>query len=132
MQLARSAEWKLDVELECRAGITCIMGASGSGKSTILGVLAGLTVPDTGNVTVGNEVWLDRAKGIDVPIHQRRLSYVFQGLALFPHMSALHNVTYGMAHVPRDQRIERAYALLKKLGVGHLATRRPRTFSGGE
>jgi molybdate transport system ATP-binding protein len=132
IQLARSAEWNLDVELDCRAGITCIMGPSGSGKSTILGVLAGLTVPDAGTVTVGNEVWLDRARGIDVPVHQRRLSYVFQGLALFPHMSALHNVTYGMHHVPRDERTERAYVLLKKLGVGHLATRRPRTFSGGE
>ncbi|HUS29912.1 MAG TPA: ATP-binding cassette domain-containing protein [Kofleriaceae bacterium] len=132
IQLSRSAEWKLDVDLACPAGITCIMGPSGSGKSTILGVLAGLTVPDAGSVKVGNEVWLDRAKGIDVPIHRRRLSYVFQGLALFPHMSALHNVTYGMAHVPREQRAERAKTLLQKLGVLHLAMRRPRTFSGGE
>jgi molybdate transport system ATP-binding protein len=133
IRLARSAEWKLDVELTCPPGITCIMGPSGSGKSTILGVLAGLTVPEDGSVvTVGKDVWLDRAKGIDVPVHQRRLSYVFQGLALFPHMSALHNVTYGMAHVPREQRADRAIALLEKLGVGHLAMRRPRTLSGGE
>jgi len=131
--LARSADWRLDIELECPAGITCIMGPSGSGKSTILGVLAGLTVPDEGSrVAIGNSIWLDRSSGVDVPVHLRPLSYVFQGLALFPHMSALHNVTYGMGHVPREQRADRAIALLKKLGVGHLALRKPRTFSGGE
>ena len=133
IRLVRSQEWALDVTLECPAGITCVMGPSGSGKSTILAVLAGLTLPDQGShVTVGKQIWLDRAKGINVPVHQRRLSYVFQGLALFPHMSALHNVTYGMHHVPRAERPDRAHALLKRLGVGHLALRRPRTFSGGE
>jgi molybdate transport system ATP-binding protein len=133
IRLARSAEWALDVELTCPKGITCVMGPSGSGKSTILGVLAGLTVPDAGSrVAVGNEVWLDRDKGIDVPVHARRLSYVFQNLALFPHMSALHNVTYGMRYVASNDRAARALALLHKLGVGHLANRRPRTFSGGE
>jgi molybdate transport system ATP-binding protein len=131
--LARSADWRLDVDLACPAGITCIMGPSGSGKSTILGVLAGLTLPDEGSrVAMGPDVWLDRERGIDVPVHRRRLSYVFQSLALFPHMSALHNVTYGMAHMPREQRADRAIALLEKLGVGHLALRKPRTFSGGE
>lgn len=132
IQLTRSSEWALDVELACPRGITCIMGPSGSGKSTILAVLAGLAVPDAGHVTVGDEVWLDRAKKIDVPVHQRRLSYVFQGLALFPHMTALKNVEYGMHHVARADRGPRAMALLEKVGVGYLATRKPRTFSGGE
>ena len=85
-------EFTLDVALDCPPGITCVMGPSGSGKSTILGVLAGLTVPDRGRVALGDTVWLDRAKSIDVPVHRRRLSYVFQGLALFPHMTALENV----------------------------------------
>lgn len=132
IRLARSAEWALDVELTCPQGITCIMGPSGSGKSTILAVLAGLAVPDAGRVMIDGEVWLDREKRIDVPVHQRRLSYVFQGLALFPHMTALKNVEYGMHHVPRAERGPRAMALLQKVGVAHLATRKPRTFSGGE
>jgi molybdate transport system ATP-binding protein len=63
-----------------------------------------------------------------VPVHRRELAYVFQGLALFPHMTALGNVMYGM----RDRDPAKARALLDKLGVGHLANRRPRTFSGGE
>lgn len=108
------------------------MGPSGSGKSTILAVLAGLALPDAGRIAVGDEVWLDRARGVDVPVHARRLSYVFQGLALFPHMTALHNVAYGLRDGLRRERTSRAQALLDRVGVGHLARRRPRTFSGGE
>jgi molybdate transport system ATP-binding protein len=129
--LARGA-FILDVELTCAPGITCVMGPSGSGKSTLLGVLAGLAVPDRGLVTLGDEVWLDRTKDIDVPVHARRLSYMFQNLALFPHMSARRNVEYGMQELPRLERHARAQALLERVGVGHLAERRPRTFSGGE
>ena len=129
--LAR-ADFELDVELRCPPGITCIMGPSGSGKSSILAVLAGLALPDRGRIVLGDDVWLDRAKVIDVPVHHRRLAYVFQGLALFPHMSALRNVEYGMHDVARESRPAKAQALLDKLGVGHLASRRPRTFSGGE
>jgi molybdate transport system ATP-binding protein len=130
--LRRSAEFQIDVEIACPPGITCLMGPSGSGKSTILAMVAGLALPDRGRIALGDEVWLDRGKQIDVPVHERRLAYVFQGLALFPHMSALHNVEYGMHDVPRDDRRARAQSLLDRLGVGHLARRRPRTFSGGE
>jgi len=131
IQLSRG-EFRLSVEIACPPGITCVMGPSGSGKSTFLAALAGLVVPDRGRVKLGEEIWFDRARGIDVPVHERRLAYVFQGLALFPHMSALANVEYGMQEVPRDARAEKAAALLDRLGVGHLARRRPRTFSGGE
>jgi ABC-type molybdate transport system ATPase subunit len=60
------------------------------------------------------------------------MSYVFQGLALFPHMTALRNVMYGMHDQPRAGREEKAMTLLERVGVAHLARRRPRTFSGGE
>ncbi len=131
----RRDDFELALTLRCPPGITCVMGRSGSGKSTMLGILAGLALPDRGTITLGDEVWLDRARGIAVPVHHRRLAYVFQGLALFPHMSALHNVTYGMhgdAGVPRHERAAKAQELLDRVGVGHLAKRRPRTFSGGE
>jgi molybdate transport system ATP-binding protein len=130
--LTRSIEFGLDVELACPPGITCVMGPSGSGKSTLLAILAGLQLPDTGRVVMGGDVWLDRAAGIEIPVHRRKLSYVFQGLALFPHMTALANVQYGMHDVPRMEREDKAMALLKRVGVAHLARRRPRTFSGGE
>jgi molybdate transport system ATP-binding protein len=128
----RRGEFALDVDLDCPPGITCVMGPSGSGKSTILAVLAGLAVPDAGRIALGDEVCLDRKRGIEVPIHARRLSYVFQGLALFPHMTALGNVAYGLHDRRRRDRRARAQALLDRVGVGHLARRRSRTFSGGE
>lgn len=128
----RRGELQIEIELECSPGITCVMGPSGSGKSTLLSVLAGLTVPDRGTVTLGGQTWLDRAKGIDVPVRNRRVSYMFQGLALFPHMTAQNNVEYGMHDLDRSARATRATQLLERLGVAHLAHRRPRTFSGGE
>src|SRR3954466_11974371 len=90
--------FKLDVELTCGPGITCVMGPSGSGKSTILAALAGLAVPDAGKVALGDVTWFDKQAKIDVPVHERGLSYMFQGLALFPHMTAQTNVEYGMHH----------------------------------
>jgi molybdate transport system ATP-binding protein len=132
LALSRGNDFALDVELVCPPGITCVMGPSGSGKSTLLALIAGLTVADKGRVALGDEVWLDRERGIDVAVRHRRLAYVFQGLALFPHMSALHNVAYALYELPRAERVAKAQALLERVGVGHLAERRPSTFSGGE
>lgn len=128
----RGTGFVLDVELDCGPGITCVMGPSGSGKSTILAALAGLAVPSSGKVALDGQTWFDDKARIDVPVHARRLSYMFQGLALFPHMTAQRNVEYGMHHLPREERAVKARALLERLGVQHLAARRPRTFSGGE
>jgi len=132
LQLARDG-FTLDVALACPPGITCVMGPSGAGKSTILALLAGLAQPDRGRVVLGDEVWLDRAKDVCVPTHRRRLAFVFQQLALFPHMTAERNVAYALHdQLPRGERHARARTLLERVGVGHLARRRPRTFSGGE
>lgn len=130
--LARGSSFSVAVNLVCPPGVTCIMGPSGSGKSTILAVLAGLAQPDRGYVKLGDRVWFDFERAINVPVHHRRLAYVFQNLALFPHLSALHNVMYGMHDRDRSERAPLAYSLLERVGVAHLAKRRPRTFSGGE
>lgn len=123
----------LDVALTFGRGITCVLGPSGAGKSTLLGVIAGLVTPEAGRVVHGDDVWLDTARGQCRPIHLRRVAYLFQSLALFPHLTARENVAYPMdRRRPRDERARAALALLERLGVGHLATRRPRTFSGGE
>jgi len=126
-------EFELDVEFIAHPGITILFGPSGSGKSTILQAVAGLYKPGSGHIRLGDEVWSAGTKAPFVPPERRGVAYLFQSLALFPHLSALHNVGYGMSRkVPKSDREERAHSLLSRVGVGHLAKRKPRTFSGGE
>lgn len=125
--------FRLEVDFVAPPGITILFGPSGSGKSTILQAVAGLVRPGRGRVALGRETWFDGAGGVHVPPHRRGVAYVFQSLALFPHMTAVGNVCYGMRRdLARIQRREQATALLARLGVAHLSNRRPRTFSGGE
>jgi molybdate transport system ATP-binding protein len=133
IRAAREGDFDLDVAFHAPPGVTILFGPSGSGKSTTLGVIAGLRRAHEGRVALGGEVWFDAATGVARAIHERGVSLVFQSLALFPHMSARHNVEYGIArHVPRAERRVRAMAMLERMRVAHLAERRPRTFSGGE
>lgn len=129
----RSGGFGLDVAFEAPPGITTLFGPSGAGKSTTLAALAGLIAPTTGKIQLGENTWLDTGAGIDAPPHRRHVGFVFQSLALFPHLTAVGNVAYGMDRaLSRDERHARARELLERLGVAHLASRRPRTFSGGE
>jgi molybdate transport system ATP-binding protein len=95
-------------------------------------VVAGLLRPREGRVACGEEVWLDTARGIDVPPEERRCGYLFQEYALFGHLRAWQNVAYGLRDTPRAERRQRAHELLERFGVGELADARPRTLSGGE
>jgi molybdate transport system ATP-binding protein len=125
--------FRLDVAFEVPPGITVLFGASGSGKSTLLAAIAGLLRPDGGRIALGSEVWFDARAGVSRPIHERRVAFVFQSLALFPHMTAAENAAYGVARsVPAAERRRRALASLARFRVPHLADRRPATFSGGE
>jgi molybdate transport system ATP-binding protein len=136
MRRARTGDgppFDLDVELDCPPGVTILFGPSGSGKTTVLQCVAGLLAPDRGAVSLGGEIWFDADRRIDVPPERRGVAYLFQSLALFPHMTAVGNVMYGIDRFAgRKQRAVRAHELLQRLGVAHLASRRPRTFSGGE
>jgi len=129
----KEESFSLDVAFEAAPGITILFGPSGCGKSTTLSAIAGLTRPDSGRIALGDDVWFDSERGIDRPPRQRGVAFVFQSLALFPHMTAAHNVTYGMNRsLSAAEKRRRADALLTRLKVGHLADRRPATFSGGE
>jgi len=123
----------LDVEFEVPPGVTVLFGPSGAGKSRTLACIAGIAKPESGKITLGSEVWFDASTKATLPIHERRVAYVFQSLALFPHMTATQNVAYGIPKtVPREERHPRAVAVLERMRVGHLHDRKPRTFSGGE
>lgn len=125
--------FSLEVAFEAPPGVTVLFGPSGAGKSRTLACIAGIARPDRGRIALGADVWFDAKEAIAVPIHERRAAYVFQSLALFPHMTAAGNVAYGLPRaVPAGDRAARAKELLARMHVAHLADRRPRTYSGGE
>lgn len=130
---AREGEgFMLDVEFEAPPGVTVLFGASGSGKSVTLKTIAGILRPDEGRIAVGHHLLFDSEKRIDLPIRERRAGYVFQNLALFPHLTALGNVEFALAHLSRRERREHAREMLEQFRIGHTADRRPRDISGGE
>lgn len=120
----------LDVGLDCAGGITALLGRSGVGKTTLLRLIAGLTAPDSGHITIEDRTVFGH--GVDVPPERRAVAMVFQDLALFPHLTALHNVTYGLRRLPRRRRAAKASGVLHAFHVGHLEHRRPHQLSGGE
>jgi molybdate transport system ATP-binding protein len=125
----------LDVAFEVPPGVTVLFGPSGAGKTRTLACIAGLVRPDRGRIALGGTTWFDAGppRREELPIHERRVAYVFQSLALFPHMTAAENVAYGFpTSLARDERRARATELLARMHVRALADRRPQTFSGGE
>jgi molybdate transport system ATP-binding protein len=125
-------DFVLDVEFSAPPGVTILFGASGSGKTQTLLSVAGLTRPDEGLIAVQGDTLFDSSRAFSLPVSRRRVGYVFQSLALFPHMTAQANVEFAAHELPRRERRERASALLERFGVGHTAARRPREISGGE
>jgi molybdate transport system ATP-binding protein len=123
----------VDVSLSVERGqCLALAGPSGAGKTTVLRIGAGLLRPDAGRVECGDDVWLDTSRGIDLPPDHRRCGYLFQDLALFPHLSALDNVAFPLRGLSRSQRRRNAMELLERFGVEGLADARPSTLSGGE
>jgi len=122
----------LDVRFEVGPGITILFGPSGSGKTTILQCIAGLLKPEEGRISVGDEVLFDSTARIDVPVSKRNTGYVFQNLALFPHLTVEENIHYGLKGLSRSEMEARTHAVLESFHVPHLLHRRPDEISGGE
>ena len=132
IQKRLSADFSLDVTFSAPPGITIVFGASGSGKTTLLRCLAGLTRPDAGRITVASQLLFDSTTARHVPAERRNIGYVFQHLALFPHLSVAGNLEYGLADVPSDLRRERSRAIAASFRIGHAMDRKPGAISGGE
>lgn len=131
----RAGARALAVGFEAPAGITALVGPSGAGKSTTLAAIAGLLKPDAGRIGVGGETWFDSATNTDLAVRHRRVAFVFQSLALFPHLTAAENIAYGLdrhGHGSRSTRERQVDRWLDRFRIRHLAERKPRTFSGGE
>jgi molybdate transport system ATP-binding protein len=131
--VSRQGDFELSAKFEVEAG-TCatVTGPSGCGKTTLLRSLAGLIDAVDGLIECDGQAWLDTSSGINLPVERRRTGFVFQDYALFPKMTAIANVSYAMADLPRDRRQERSLGLLEQLGIAELAKRRPAALSGGE
>ena len=123
----------LDVDLQLPGrGVTALYGHSGSGKTTCLRCIAGLERAEQGFIQVNDEIWQDSDQQVFVPPHKRALGYVFQEASLFPHLSVLANLEFGLKRIPKQQRRVDMTHATELLGIGHLLDRHPQHLSGGE
>jgi molybdate transport system ATP-binding protein len=133
VELRQDAPIPLDANFSCDAGqMLALVGPSGSGKSTILRSIAGIYTPAAGRVSCGREIWLDTACKVHLPTRRRSVGLVFQSYALFPHLTAFHNVMEALGHLPARERGARAMALLARTHLAGLENRRPDQLSGGQ
>jgi molybdate transport system ATP-binding protein len=131
----RRGEFELDCALEASAGETLVVaGPNGAGKSTLVEALAGLLPLDDGQLLLDGEVLERSSDGTRVPARRRSVGIVFQGLWLFPQLSARENVGYGLRArgVSRREARTRADALLGRLELDSVGDRKPSELSGGE
>ena len=125
-------EFSLDVEFNAGPGFTILFGPSGAGKTTLLDCVAGLATPDAGRISIAERVLFDANTSVQVPVARRGVGYVLQDLALFPHLTVEQNTEYGLAHLPRSARKQRATAMLQEFRIDHLRQQLPAKISGGE
>ena len=128
----RRGDFTVDVNIKAGPGVTTLFGKSGAGKSTIVAMLAGLIKPDSGHIRIGEQTLFDSAQGIDVPPERRQVGYVFQDARLFPHMSVMGNLRYGLNRLGTSKHAETFKRVVALLGLDHLLDRRPANLSGGE
>ncbi|MDR2105604.1 MAG: molybdenum ABC transporter ATP-binding protein, partial [Deferribacteraceae bacterium] len=119
----------VSANFEAGGGCTALFGASGAGKSTIINMIAGLTVPDSGRIEIDGALLFDSQKKINLPPEKRGIGYVFQDSRLFPHLTVLKNITYGLKK-GEDRR--KAAEISDFLGITPLLHRYPKNLSGGE
>ena len=122
----------LDVDVTAPAGLTVLFGASGSGKTSVVDAVAGLTQDVSGRIAVGDHILLDSTQGICLPAHERRIGYVFQDARLFPHLTVRRNLDYARRVTRQPADPARFDHVVEMLGIGHLLDRRTPRLSGGE
>ena len=127
-----AGNFELDAAFEVPAGITILFGASGAGKTTLLDCIAGLTTPDSGQIEIGKKRLFDVEQGHNLAVQRRRVGYVFQDLALFPHLSVERNIEYGLQSLSRTERQRRSDGLMSSFRISNLRARKPSQISGGE
>ncbi len=130
--LKKITNFLLDVEFKAGQEIIGVYGPSGSGKSLTLRYLAGLERPDSGRIVLNGRTLYDSTLGINVPPRERRIGFVFQNYALFPHLNVEKNIAFGLQHLPVPERQRRTALLLEKMRLEGLDKRYPHQLSGGQ
>ncbi|WP_088188523.1 ATP-binding cassette domain-containing protein [Desulfosporosinus sp. FKA] len=125
--------FELEVDVSISNGILALVGHSGAGKTTILQCVAGLQTPSWGEIAISNKPVFSSELGTNVPIRKRRIGYLFQDYALFPHMTVEKNVLYGKPKKgSASEKVLTAGDVLEMLKIEHLRNRYPSQISGGE
>jgi molybdate transport system ATP-binding protein len=133
---SRDRSFVLETAFSSQDDMTVIFGASGSGKSLTIQAIAGLVKPDSGRIAVGGELLFDDSQGIDLPTRERKMGYLFQDYALFPHLSVQENIAYPLKKtwcfgLLPEQRQEVA-EIMAAFEITHLAQSLPGELSGGQ
>jgi molybdate transport system ATP-binding protein len=132
LRLFRSEAFVLDCDLEAPPGVTIVFGPSGGGKSTLLRAIAGIEQA-TGYLRLGDAIWLNSESAVACPVERRGIGFVFQSLALFPHLNVLQNVLFAIdRRLPTSTRSLQAERQLQRVKAHHLASRKVTSLSGGE
>jgi molybdate transport system ATP-binding protein len=124
--------FSLDVSFSVNQEVLAILGPSGSGKTMTLQCIAGLLRPDEGYVKLNDRVLLDTVGSVNLPARMRRVGFVFQNYALFPHLTVIQNIGYGIRHLPAKEIKDRVAELLEKMNIQALGERFPRQLSAGQ
>ncbi len=127
-----SPAFVLSVKFTVVKGIVVLTGASGSGKTTTLRAIAGILTPDSGRIEMDGQIYFDATRKINLSVQKRRVGFVFQDYALFPHFTAEENIAYGVKDKDKRARLDKARSLLALFHIEHTGKRLPPAMSGGE
>lgn len=125
-------DFSLNINLEVHNKPLGLLGVSGSGKSLTLRCIAGLEVPDRGFISINNQIWFDARHKINIPSYQRRVGFVFQNYALFPHLTVRQNITFGVQNLPLMEQIERVDFQIQQMQLQDWEDYYPVQLSGGQ
>lgn len=132
VQLRLSPAFQLDCTFEAFSGFTVLFGQSGAGKTSVLDCIAGIKTPHAGKISLNGTVVFDSRARLNSSPQSRTLAYVFQDLALFPHMTVSQNVRFGLRNLTDSEVEARCHDALSRFGIKDLISRKPRDLSGGE
>lgn len=128
----RLGKLQIEAAFSAGSGVTALFGRSGAGKTSIVNMISGLLKPDEGRIAANGRLLFDSAQRVSLPVHKRRIGYVFQDDRMFPHLTVRQNLAYGRWFTPRHERSASFDQVVEMLDIAPLMDRLPAALSGGE